>query len=307
MPITLEKSKDYWIGHFQAMASLCELLLEVTQAKLARELTELAAQEVLRIEHKFSRYRSDNIVYEINNANGATIVVDNETADLLDYAQQCYKLSDGYFDITSGILREAWHFDGSDNIPSQEKVIDILKYVGWQKIQWQRPNITMPPKMQIDFGGIGKEYAVDRVALMLKQKSDASVLLNFGGDLVVTRPRNNGIGWYIGVENLDVSKISRGILNSTNNNFTNEHFELAQGAVATSGDARRYLVKNGKRYCHILDPHTGWPIQDAPHSVTVIAETCTEAGILATIAILHGAQAEEFLTEQEVRFSCIRD
>ncbi|MFV2060723.1 MAG: FAD:protein FMN transferase [Gammaproteobacteria bacterium] len=303
MTVTLEKSKDYWIGRFQAMASPCELLIEVTQAKQARELTELAQQEAIRIEHKFSRYRSDNIVYKINNAAGTAVTVDDETANLLDYAQQCYELSDGLFDITSGVLREAWHFDGSDKIPSQQQVTDVLKYVGWQKIQWQRPELIMPEKMQIDFGGIGKEYAVDRVALMLKQKSTASILLNFGGDLVVTHPRNNGKGWYIGVENPASPNVSanKKIKNTADN------FELAQGAVATSGDVRRYLLKDGIRYSHILDPHTGWPIQNAPHSVTVIAETCTDAGILATLAILHGEQAEEFLDTQEVRYSCVRE
>jgi len=163
--------------------------------------------------------------------------------------------------------------------------------------------LTMPEKMQIDFGGIGKEYAVDRAALILKQKSDASILLNFGGDLVVTHPRKNGKGWYIGVE--DPAKPDTNATKKTKGAADN--FELAQGAVATSGDARRFLLKDGIRYSHILDPHTGWPIQNAPHSVTVIAETCTDAGILATLAILHGEQAEEFLKTQDVRFSCVRD
>jgi thiamine biosynthesis lipoprotein len=303
MTVTLEKSKDYWIGRFQAMASPCELLIEVTQAKLARVLIELAQQEAIRIEHKFSRYRTDNIVYKINNANGATVVVDDETADLLDYAQQCYVLSEGLFDITSGVLREVWKFDGSNKIPEQQKVKEILKRVGWQKINWQRPEFTMPEKMQIDFGGIGKEYAVDRAALILKQKSDASILLNFGGDLVVTHTRKNGKGWYIGVEDPARPNLS----NDKNTKTAADNFELAKGAVATSGDVRRYLLKDGIRYSHILDPHTGWPIQNAPHSVTVIAETCTDAGILATLAILHGEQAEEFLEAQEVRFSYVRN
>ncbi|MFV1982036.1 MAG: FAD:protein FMN transferase [Thiohalomonadales bacterium] len=299
MNVTLEKSKDHWIGRFSAMASPCELLIEVTQAKTARQLTELAQQEAKRIEQKFSRYRTDNIVYKINNAKGATVNVDNETADLLDYAQQCYELSEGMFDITSGVLREAWCFDGSDKIPNQQKVAEVLKYVGWQKINWSRPELTMPEKMQIDFGGIGKEYAVDRAALILKEHSEVSILLNFGGDLVVTRPRKNGKGWYIGVEDPSAPEV-------TNNKVAIKQFELAQGAVATSGDVRRFLLKDGKRYSHILDPHTGWPIQNAPHTVTVVAETCTDAGIMATLAILHGAQAEEFLDTQEVQYSCVR-
>jgi len=308
MSIALERSNNYWIGRFKAMASPCELLIETTQARLAQQFTEVAQHEAKRIEHKFSRYRPDNIVHKINNANGATIKVDNETADLLDYAQQCYQLSEGFFDITSGVLREAWRFDCSDKIPSKQKVREVLKYVGWQKLHWSRPEITMPAKMQIDFGGIGKEYAVDRAALILKQTSKASILLNFGGDIIVTRPRKNGKGWHIGIENPSlVNTTENRCINSEGRKIAIQHLELAQGAVATSGDAQRYLLKDGIRYSHILDPHTGWPIQNAPHSVTVIADTCTDAGILATLAILHGAQAEAFLDTQEVRYSCVRE
>ncbi|MFV2055452.1 MAG: FAD:protein FMN transferase [Thiohalomonadales bacterium] len=308
MSIALERSNSYWIGRFNAMASTCELLIEVTQAKLARHVTEMAQSEAMRIEKKFSRYRSDNIVHKINNAKGSTVSVDSETADLLDYAQQCFELSDGLFDITSGVLREAWFFDGSDKIPSQKKVAEVLKYVGWQKLHWSRPKLTMPEKMQIDFGGIGKEYAVDRAAIIVKQFCEASVLLNFGGDLAMTRPRKNNRGWCIGIENPSAIKLTTNErLNIESNNVAIKQFELTQGAVATSGDVKRYLLKDGIRYSHILDPRTGWPMKNAPHSVTVIAETCTDAGIMATLAILHGAQAEEFLDAQEVRYSCVRE
>ena len=87
---------------------------------------------------------------------------------------------------------------------------------------------------------------------------------------------------------------------------TQTQYELLRGGIATSGDVRRYLLKDGVRYSHILDPRTGWPVRDAPHSVTVVAGTCTEAGILSTLAMLYGAAAEEFLQQQEVTYWCVR-
>ena len=78
--------------------------------------------------------------------------------------------------------------------------------------------------------------------------------------------------------------------------------ELERGALATSGDSRRFLMKDGVRYGHILDPRTGWPVPDSPRSVTVALSSCTEAGLLSTLALLHGARAKEFLEEQNVRY-----
>jgi thiamine biosynthesis lipoprotein len=85
-----------------------------------------------------------------------------------------------------------------------------------------------------------------------------------------------------------------------------KNFELHRGGIATSGDARRFLLKDGIRYSHILNPLTGWPVKDAPRSITVLADTCTEAGILATLAMLQGTAAEQFLDEQQVKYWIIR-
>ena len=299
--LALQKAKGYWIGRFRAMASPCEVLLEVKKKAEARQLLQLAVEEAMRIEQKFSRYRSDNIIYQINHANGESIDVDAETASLLEYAQQCYALSDGMFDITSGVLREVWHFDGSDNIPKDEAVTALLSRIGWERVSWQHPTIILPRGMEIDLGGIGKEYAVDRTARLLQQHTEASLLINYGGDLVVTAARRNGSGWLVGVEDPQ-----HAVSSPASNVTTQTEYELLRGGIATSGDARRYLLKDGIRYSHILDPRTGKPVQDAPHSVTVVAGTCTEAGILSTLAMLHGAMAEEFLQQQGVTYWCVR-
>jgi thiamine biosynthesis lipoprotein len=297
---TLEFKNDHWIGRFTAMASPCEILIDSDDQQLAAQLLQAAEQEALRIEQKFSRYRQDNITYQINQSQGQAVEVDEETASLLDYAQQCYEISDGKFDVTSGVLRKLWNFDGSDRIPTQQQIDTLLNNIGWQKISWQRPFVRVPAGMEIDLGGIGKEYAVDRSALILAQLAPVSVLVNYGGDLMASKARRGGQGWVVGVEDPAMFKKKKNKL------ITKTEFELLQGGIATSGDTRRYLLKNGVRYSHILDPRTGWPVKNAPHSVTVAAGTCTEAGILATLAMLHGRQAEAFLKAQEVRFWCQR-
>ncbi len=284
------------------MASPCELLMETGDPKLAMQLTRIAWKEARRIENKFSRYRDDNIIYRVNHAEGKSITLDNETADLLDYAQICYQLGEGLFDITSGVLREVWHFDGSDQLPKPDDVERIRKRIGWEKVQWQRPKLQLQPGMEIDLGGIGKEYAVDRVTKRLQEKTGISILVNFGGDISVTALRESGDGWRVGIEKplYHSSRLNR----STDQ--TPNILELKSGALATSGDANRFLLKDGIRYGHILDPRTGWPVKDMPSSVTVAAASCTEAGILSTLAMLQGADAEHFLQQQEVKFWVIR-
>ncbi len=287
--IPLIRRPDCWRGQFRAMASPCEVLMDVAEARRAREILQQIAEEALRIEHKFSRYRDDNIIYQINHAAGKPVSVDAETARLLDFADQLFCLSDGLFDITSGVLRRVWTFDGSDCLPDQTSVANLLAIIGWQKAHWQQGELTLPANMEIDLGGIGKEYAVDRCVQIARRLTDKSVLVNFGGDLAVTAPRDNDACWSVG--RLITGREQAVAL-----------FELRRGAIATSGDAHRYILKNGVRYSHLLNPRTGWPIVDAPHTVSVAAATCVEAGMMSTLAMLQGADAREFLQAQKINF-----
>jgi thiamine biosynthesis lipoprotein len=261
---------------------------------VAVDVGDAIAAEAWRIEEKFSRYLPGNIVARIND--GERVDVDDETANLLDFAQTLYELSDRRFDITSGVLREAWTFDGSDNVPSQTEIDLALRRVGWGKVSWERPTLALEPGMQIDFGGIAKEYAVDKAAALADaQSGGAACLVNFGGDLAATRPPALTNGWQVGIDSLDQHQ-----------GVAQKLIRLKNGGLATSGDSRRFLLKDGIRYGHILDPLSGWPIVDAPRSITVAADTCTQAGMLATLAMLRGAGAERFLDDQDVRHWCYR-
>lgn len=272
------------------MASPCEVLVESDDRQVARRVLSIVAAEARRIEAKFSRYRSDSVVSRINRCLG-DVEVDDETARLLDYSGRLFELSGGKFDVTSGVLRKAWRFDGSDRVPDRRAVQELLRHVGWPRVRWRSRKIALQPGMEIDFGGIAKEYAVDSSALLLASAFPAvSCLVNFGGDLAVSVPRRSDGSWRVGIEEAGSRSgaATRGVV------------RLVRGGLATSGDARRFLLKDGVRYSHILDPVTGWPVRDAPRSVTVAARTCTDAGMLATLAMLQGKRAERFLRAQGV-------
>lgn len=276
------------------MASPCEVHVSGADRAAAQRIADIVCVEANRIEAKLSRYRRGNIVDAINSAGGRTVVVDDETARLLDYAAELHELSRGKFDVTSGVLRRAWRFDGSDRVPSAETIAALLPIVGWGKVRWRKPELTLAPGMELDFGGIGKEYAVDCAAALVRPLA-TKCLLNFGGDLLALGPQADGAPWRVGVEAVDDTRTAA------------RQIELGAGALATSGDARRFLLKDGKRYGHILDPTTGWPVAGAPRSITVAAATCTQAGMLATLALLQGEGAEAFLEAQSVQFWALRE
>lgn len=293
LAVIVEARGELLAAKFTAMAGPCEVLLSSSEQGCALALGSIAASEALRIEKKFSRYRDDSVTAWIHEHRGTMLEVDEETASLIDFARHCYDLSEGLFDITSGVLRRAWKFDGSDRVPEPKLVESLLPLVGFDKLHWQSPHLLLPAGMELDFGGIGKEYAVDRVCDLLAARDSSPFLVNFGGDLRANRPPPWG-PWQVGIERPETVREATLLL------------DLERGALATSGDSRRFLLRDGIRYGHILDPRTGWPVPASPRSVTVAASSCTEAGVLATLALLQGARAEQFLENQAVRCWILR-
>jgi thiamine biosynthesis lipoprotein len=276
------------------MASPCEVLIETKDKQLAEKIGQVVSEEVWRIQDKYSRYDTTSLCSRLNNSHGQVFSIDHETFQLLTFAHQCFELSDGLFDITSGVLRKAWRFDGSDNLPSESEVTDLLPLLGWHKVTFDESHVILPKGMEIDFGGIGKEYAVDKAIQMIVQHTNAPALVNLGGDLCATSPRKNNQRWQVGIEHPGFTDKKMMVVS------------LLEGALATSGDAKRYLLKAGKRYSHILNAKTGWPIEDAPRSMTVVAPKCIQAGILATLALMQGTDAEKYLDQHEIKYWVIR-
>lgn len=308
--INLITNNDSYSVQFNAMASPCEIIVQTKDQALALKIGNTVTKEVYRIEDKYNRYNHDSLCTLINNSAGKPVAIDEETYQLLIFADQCYQLSDGLFDISSGVLQKVWRFQASSGhqaiFPSQTSINTVLSYVGWHKIYFDRQQITLAKGMEIDFGGIGKEYAVDRSIILAKQLTNQPVLVNLGGDLAVSGPRYNNETWQVAIEHPDVdSQVNTGVntnVNTSVNNSADMIISLKSGALATSGDAKRCLIKDGIRYGHILNAKTGWPIANAPRSITAVAPQCIQAGILATLALLQGNNAEQFLTEQDIKF-----
>lgn len=275
------------------MASPWEVHVAGADAVEVQQVSASVAAEVWRIERAYSRYRTDNLVHAINTARGAAVRVDAETARLLDYAAALWQASEGRFDITTGALRRVWRFDGASPVPSVMDVEAVMPQVGWQRLRWDGASLQLPPGMEIDFGGIGKEFAVDRGLAVATSLTSKPVLINGGGDLAASAPPGSAEPWRVGIENVPGRESPR--------------LQLYRGAIASSGDAHRHLIRDGVRYGHLLDPRTGWPVTAAARSVTVLADTCSQAGAHSSIALLHGADAETYLQAQDLAFWVQRD
>ncbi|MEY4588830.1 MAG: hypothetical protein RL497_906 [Pseudomonadota bacterium] len=297
-PRLSQQACGLWQLCFDAMASPCEVLLDAPhlRADTISALCQNLVRETWRIEHQYSRYQPNNIIHAINHAQGAPVELDTETQHLIQFADTCFHLSDGLFDITSGILRRAWSFNVPHTIPTQQQIEQLLPLIGWQKCRWQPPYLQLPAGAEIDLGGLGKEYAADKALALLQQGAQqnpqpantpsAAFLVNFGGDIAASGPRPNQTAWQVGLAG----------------NPTDKHIALTSGGIATSGDTHRFIYHEGTKLSHILNPKTGWPITGGPSTVTVIASNCVQAGMLATFALLQGAGAEDFLRQQNCSY-----
>lgn len=255
---------------------------------VVQRVAQAAEEEVRRIETKYSRFRPDSILSKINSSDGQKTTIDAETHYLLNYSSVAFELSDGLFDITAGVLSKLWDFRNGI-IPSPETITTNLAYVGFQHIRFNSNSIILPAGMSLDFGGIGKEYAVDCAAAICKSAGITHGIVDLGGDLHVIGPQPDNRPWKVGVRNPRAPE--------------NAIAELAitQGGLSTSGDYERYFEHSGKRYCHLLLPKTGMPVSYWA-SVSVVAPSCLLAGTLSTIAMLKQSDARMWLDEQEIQY-----
>jgi thiamine biosynthesis lipoprotein len=282
---------------FRAMASPCALAIVAPDADSARRAADGAIAEVARIEAKYSRYRDDSVTTAINRAaGGAPVAIDAETAALLDYADRCHQLSGGAFDVTSGVLRRAWDFKRvPPRLPSPDELAAAVELVGWARVERGRTGagwVRLPRAgMEIDFGGIGKEYAADRAATVLAERGIAAALVDLGGDVRALGAQEGGAPWRVGIRHPRGTRPDEAIA----------AIDVVDAAVTTSGDYERFIDVDGRRYCHILDPRTGWPVSYW-QSVSVVAPLAIVAGSCATVAMLLGAAAPAFLDAQAVRW-----
>ncbi|MGH8528755.1 MAG: FAD:protein FMN transferase, partial [Nevskiales bacterium] len=152
-----------------------------------------------------------------------------------------------------------------------------LPIIGWEKVQWQRPRIALPiVGMELDFGGYVKEYAADSAARVCREQGVRHGFVELGGDISVIGPHPDGAAWQVGIQHPRRPQEPIATI------------KLSEGGIASSGDYERYFELNGKRYCHILNPLTGWPAEGL-QAVSVAAAQCLVAGTASTVAMLKGS------------------
>lgn len=277
------------------MGCPCALHLETDAESIAQAAHAAVIAECERLDRKYSHYREDSLVARIAASATAGIEVDDETADLLDFASALHAQSGGLFDITAGALTRLWDAQ-SGRLPDKDEIAAALAVTGWHRVQWLRPWLHLRVSgMRLDLGGMVKEYAADRGARLCRDTGAMSGVVDLGGDLALIGPHRDGSPWIVGV------KAPRAPGQAA------ARIELPHGGLATSGDYERALVVGGRRYSHIVDPRSGEPVQGFA-SVSVVAESCLVAGAAATLAMLMGTdRGGAYLRELGLPHLTIRD
>ena len=272
---------------FRAMGSECEFQLCFGGGSDSQFIFKCLQDELERLESKYSKFRKDSLLSQINL--GKKVNIDNETISLLEHAFNCFEQSEGLFDVTAGRLNSLWDFK-KKKVPSQEEISYALSVTDFSKVSWNNGILSMPAGMNVDFGGIVKEYAADTLAVLAKKFGVQYGLINLGGDIAIVGNKPDGIAWKVGITD------PRG----TETEIAS--IDIYSGGLATSGDYKRYFIYEGKRYSHILNPKTGFPCAGL-RAVSVAANLCTVAGSIATIAMLKDEpEAIKWLNDLEVPF-----
>lgn len=263
---------------FSSMGCPCALQLEAGAEAAARAIAAVQA-EVDRLDRKYSHYRDDSLVAMIGAAAdaGESIDVDNETADLLDFSATLFEQSGGRFDITAGALTKLWDLQGG-RTPDDTAIAAARAACGWSRVTWRRPRLTPGIRgMRLDLGGVVKEYAADRAALLCRQVGVDHGIVDLGGDLAVVGAHADGSPWLAGIKAPRDTKRAAA------------QIELHRGGLATSGDYERVMIVDGRRYSHIVDPVSGYPAESFA-SVSVVAGSCLVAGAASTLGMLLGIE-----------------
>ena len=278
-PTPLRAAADTYHLQFRAMGTDCKIVYRATSWASAERFRELALRWVAQFEETYSRFRPDSLISQINAAAGERpVTVDAETESIFALCDWFHWTTHGVFDPSALPLHRLWDYHNPQPVaPAERQIEQARALIGWKRIVREVGSIFLPTRgMAIDLGGIGKEYAVDRVMGMALAHGLEDVLVDFGHDLRVHGKPPEGGAWRIGLEKADdPGRCWGGVA-------------LVDRAVCTSGDYVRHVVINGRTYGHIVDPRTGYPVSHGVRSVSVIAPTCTEAGMLSTASFIMG-------------------
>ncbi len=273
---------------FAALGTQCDIRFAAPGGDAqAAEFEQAARGWVTAFEAKYSRFRDGSLISRINaQAGRAWVEVDAEMETFLDLCEALHFMTQGILDPTALPLIRLWDYAAANpRVPAAREITEARARVGWKKVQRQRGKVFLPePGMALDFGGFGKEYAVDAVAGLAGELGITSALIDFGHDLRASGAPPGRPAWHVGLEDPRKPGSPSGSIGVTDR------------GVASSGDYLRGFTIAGRRYGHIIDPRTGWPVANGCLQATVIAGSCLQAGVLATTAFVLGVpQGIEFI------------
>ncbi len=239
-----------------------------------------AENEIYRLEKLFSVTDTNSEVYKLNNTRSETITVSDDVKNLIDFSIEIGKETDGFLDISIYPLLNLWGFTVDEyKIPTQEEIDNTLKYVDYSKININGNEITLPHGFELDFGAVAKGYASDKIAEILKENEVKSAIINLGGNVHALGKKPDGSLWNVAVTNPFSPGETLGTVRVTDK------------SVVTSGNYQRYFKgEDGKNYCHIIDPFTGYPAESGLVSATVIGENGALCDALSTALFAMGKE-----------------
>jgi thiamine biosynthesis lipoprotein len=272
-------------GVHPAMGSEFSIDLYAPNQEMADRWMQLSFEEVDRIEALLSNYRPSSELSRISREAGAhPVTTDPETFDFLQTALSWSRRSNGAFDITVGPLMRAWgFFFNHGRIPPEVELLALKKQTGWSKIHLDASTRTVSftnrTAMELDPGGIGKGYAVDRVVALLHQQHVSAALISAGSSTIyaISAPPGSR-GWPVNIADPAHAGSTLSII------------LLADTSLSTSACTEKFFIKDGHRYCHILDPHTMHPVENMLQT-TVIAPSATDSDALSTATFVMGPDA----------------
>ncbi len=267
---------------FRAMATDCELQYTAPGGDAqAAGFASAAEGWVHAFEARYSRFQPGSLVSRINDAAGREwVAIDAEMEALLSMCDTLHFMTRGILDPSSLPLLRIWNWKAvPPAVPERAAIAEALRLTGWAKVLREPGRVFLPQRgMGLDFGGFGKEYAVDIVSLIAREHGIAACLVDFGHDIRAAGAPPGKPAWHVGLED----PMKPGTWWSS--------VGLSGKSIASSGDYIRCFMIGGKRYGHIVDPRTGWPVANGCVQSTVIADTCLQAGMLSTSAFILGVE-----------------
>jgi thiamine biosynthesis lipoprotein len=279
------------------LGSPLEITVVAKDTIQGNQYIDLAITEVKRIEYLISDWIPSTQISQVNkNAGSKPVKVDKEVFDLVGRAIKVSQITSGAFDISYASMDKIWKFDGSMKaMPTEEAIKKSVSKIGYKNIILDSKEQTIFLKnegMKLGLGGIGQGYIADKVKELLFSKGCTSGIVNVSGDINAWGRQQDGNPWTVG------------IVNPLNKNKVFATFPLEDSAVETSGNYEKYVIFNGIRYSHIIDPRTGYPAQGVV-SVSVFAKQTEIADALATGIFVMGVQVGIDLVNQLKGVECI--